>query len=383
MPITGEIAVKPAAFQAAVAWVAKWVASKPVIPLHAGLMLDAADGTLTVGAYSENATARAVVEYEGDGVGQAVVSGRLLAGLVATLTSTKMISVTSVGDQVEMRAGRFRVTLPVLADVDDYPTIPGALPTIGTVAGDLLADAVGRCGVAVGDDMSKGAIFGVMHLGLARDAITLMATDRYRAAVVRIPWTGPDDVMSVTPLGSVMVEAAASFAGPDEISIGCSGTTLSFTSPTRSMTVHLIDLPPDKNGIKYPAEMLGSHLSYAHRLTATLTPADLAMPLKRASMVREKDGPIRVTMTPGTMSIAADAGEFGLKQEGDDEVDVVYDGEETVIGFNPKYLGDALASAPTPTVTLGFGEARRSILVSSPGDDSWHHILMPLVLTTK
>lgn len=380
MSITGEITVKPAAFQAAVAWAAKWVTSKPVIPLHAGLMFDADAGALTIGAYSENATARAVIEYDGDGAGRAVVSGRLMAGLVATLTTTKLITIAAEDASIGISAGRFHATLPVLDSDDTYPALPGALPAVGIIPGDALADAVRRCGVAVGD-INKGAMLGVMHFDMTRDAITLTATNRYRAASVRAPWNGPTVPMTATPLGLVVVEAAASLAGPDEISIGCDGMVMSFTSPTRSMTVRLVDLPPDPKGVRYPTEAVSAHMVFPHRLNATLTTADMIMPLKRAGMVREKDGPIKVTLAPGTLTVTADAGWAGVKQSGDDEVDAVYDGEEISIAFNPQYLGEALASAPTPTVTMGFGEARKSISFSAPGDDSWHHILMPIDLS--
>lgn len=378
MPITSEISVKPQAFASAVAWAAKWLATKPNVPAHAGLSLTSGDGSFVIGAFGENVSARAVVPVEGldltSGPQRAIVSGRLLAELAGTFPAGKPVVITGDGANVVITAGRFTVTLPAMNE-DDYPALPGALPTIGTVGGDALAAAVARVGAAAGRDPSKGAALASMYLGFGEKTITITGTDRNRAATLELAWTPNTDTqpISATPLASVLIDAAAAFGGPDVVAIGCDGRLLSFTSPTRSMVVNLIDI----GGDGYPVHALRPSLTFEQAQTLVIDPADLVIPLKRAVTVRGKDGPVRMSISEGTLAIGALEAES--KRSSDDEVDVTYSGPAAEIAVKPEYLADALHSAPGPVI-LGFGVDRKPITLRSDADPSWRHVLMPVVV---
>lgn len=389
MPITGEISVKPQAFAAAVAWAAKWVTGRPAAPIQAGLALDVDPlGYLTITAYNENATARATVATEGLSAGEAgraVVSGRLLADLSATFSAGKPISI-STGDNghVTLRADRFEVTLPTLAE-GDWPSQPGELPIVGSVIGDALASAVARCGVANLKDESKTGVFRLMYLGFYPDSrIAIYATDRWRVARTMIPWTVTDAVQlerfpSATPFGTVLIDAAAAFAGPDVVEIGLSERMLSLTSPTRSLSMRLGD--PGENG--WPIEVMDTNIALADGYDglAVLAPAEVAMPLKRASIVRGKEGPVKLGLTEGTLTIASS--EATLDQKGNEGVDITYEGPVASVAFNPRYLAEALGSVPSDEVEVRFEAVeftRRPVVLTAKADPDWRHVIVPVVM---
>lgn len=387
MTITGEITVKPQAFAAAVAWTAKWVTGRPVAPIQAGLALDVDPlGYLTITAYNENVTARATVDTEGLSAGEAgraVVSGRLLADLVATFSAGKPISI-STGDtgHVILRAGRFEATLPTFAE-DEWPTQPGELPGIGQVIGDVLASAVARCGVANLKDESKTGVFRLMYLGFEPGRIAVYATDRLRVARTHITWNTDEHALpesrSATPMGTVLIDAAAAFAGPDAVEIGLSEHMLSLTSPTRSLSMRLVD--PGENG--WPVEVMDTNIALAgdYDGLAVLAPAEIAMPLKRASIVRGKEGPVKLGLTGGTLTIASS--EATLDQKGNEGVDVGYEGEPASVAFNPRYLAEALGSVPGDEVEMRFQAAeftRRPVVLSAKADPDWRHVIVPVVM---
>lgn len=383
MPIIGEIQLKGQQFAAAAAWAAKWVTARPVVAVHAGLALTVTDDGLVIGAFNGDATARARVaidaadaEAVAAGGSRAIVSGRLLAELAGTF-GNKAVTLTGDDKNVFLRAGRFSVSLPVLAEAE-FPALAAEPAPIGTVSGDAFTSAVSRAAVAVGKDPSKGMVFATMHVGFGPDEITLLATDRYRAAGVTLPWTPieSEEPVGLTALviGHVLKDAAAGFAGPDDITIGLSATAISLTTATRSLTVQLADL----GEVKYPVEQFLGYLSTAQDTSAVLTIADMMAPLKRAGLVRGKEGPVRLTFTDGTATVSSKADE--IAQEGDEGVDVDYAGDEVAIAFNPQYFADALGTAPSPTVRMGFGSAKKPITLTVDGDPSWRHILVPIVI---
>lgn len=386
MPITGEINLSSSHFAAAVTWAAKWITPKPVVPIHAGLSVEVTDDGLEIRTFGENVSARARLAADGlagDAKGQAVVSGRLLADLAGTFTGGKPVTVRGTPAGIELAAGRFTATLPGFAD-EDFPSQPGDLPRIGSVGGDAFADAVRGVVVAAGEDAAKGAVFVLAHLGFDTDgAIELMATDRYRVATTRVPWSidagrGGPGGRTATPLASVLGDAAAAFAGPDDITLGHDGFSLSLTSPTRSLAMRLGD--PGEAG--WPVGPMRQNIALADGYDGEMTAArgDLTMPLKRAALVRGKAGPVKLGLAAGTLTIASSEAELG--QDGNEEIDVEYAGPTASVAVNPQYLGEALASAPGDRIRMRLQAAeftRRPVVLFCDADPHWRHVIVPVV----
>jgi DNA polymerase III subunit beta len=365
--IKDSLTTRPQVFAAAVKWAAKFVAAKPVVPIQAGIMLDVATGTLAVSSFSENVSTRATLAVDGGATGRAVVSGRLLAELVATFPD-KPITIEGDGDDLVMSAGRFHVTLPTL-DESNYPELPATPATIGTVGGEAFAAMVARVAPAASHDLTQRVALAGVHLTFGNGAVRAIASDSYRAAAGEAAFTGPATTTALT-LAHTLVDAAAAFIGPDDITIGLDDSNLSLTSPTRSLTLRLL-------GEKYDPEFIDKLFAVDHPSVVHVGVSDLAQPLKRAALVRAKDGPIRFDVGTDLITLGAKADDS--KQASGEEIDAEYDGPSHALAFNPKYLGEALATVPGETVHIAFNPAKLAqVVFTSPADPTWRHILVPI-----
>ena len=61
-----------------------------------------------------------------------------------------------------------------------------------------------------------------------------------------------------------------------------------------------------------------------------------------------------------------------------EEIDIDYGGAPLDIGFNVSYLLDVLGTLKTDRVTMAFGDATSSALLTLPGDESFRYVLMPM-----
>jgi DNA polymerase III subunit beta len=374
--IKGSITVRPQAFAAAVKWAAKFIALKPAAPVQGGLLLEVDDSGLAVTAYSENITARAYVTCEGAGAGRVVVSGRLLADLAGTFPDKE---VTITGDegaeQVTITVGRWRGTLPSM-DLDEWPTLPAEPGAIGTVGGDTFASMIADVNVATKKD-GKGLIWmACMHLAVGDARITALATDSARAARSSVPFgpmDGEDDVtgLSALVLGATMAEVAGAFTGPDDITIGLDAGSISLTSQTRSVVLRQM-------AEKFDAVTVGSFFAQAAELPehAQVKREELLQPMKRAAIIREKEGPIKVSFSADLITLAAAAED--VKRDSDEEVEAVYAGPDHTLAFNPKYFAEAIASAPGEVVDITMTTERVTGVLLRVADTAWEHVLMPL-----
>jgi DNA polymerase-3 subunit beta len=124
-----------------VAWVARALPSRPVVPVLAGLRLEAgrrADAVLLrlrPGGHGR-------VEADVAEPGTALVPGRLLAEITRSLPG-QPAEFTADGDVVSLTCGSAEFAL-VSLPLADYPELPPTPPVAGTIDGGELAAAVAQ-----------------------------------------------------------------------------------------------------------------------------------------------------------------------------------------------------------------------------------------------
>ncbi|MDO4636368.1 MAG: DNA polymerase III subunit beta [Lautropia sp.] len=102
----------------------------------------------------------------------------------------------------------------------------------------------------------------------------------------------------------------------------------------------------------------------------------LAHALQRASILsNEKFRGVRLGLEPGRLIIQSSNTE---QEEASEELDIDYGGAPLDIGFNVSYLLDVLATLKSEQVTMAFGDATSSALLTLPENDSFRYVLMPM-----
>jgi len=178
----------------AVAWVARSLPTRPVLPVLSGLLLQAAADGLSLACYDYEVSARIRVPADVAEPGTALVPGRLLAEITRSLPALPV----EVGDAGQADtaddsgdlvltcgpASFSLVTLPLR----EYPQLPELPRLAGTVDGGALATAIGQVTPAASRDDTLPVITGV-NVEIEGDLITLVATDRYRLAIRELTWS--------------------------------------------------------------------------------------------------------------------------------------------------------------------------------------------------
>ena len=124
------------AFAEAVAWVARALPSLPVIPVLAGLLLQADEDRLTLACFDYEVSARMTVPAEVAEPGTALVPGRLLVEITRSLPALP-VQWWDDPDGVSMTCGEASFTLVPLPR-GEYPDLPDVPHVAGTVDGGRL-----------------------------------------------------------------------------------------------------------------------------------------------------------------------------------------------------------------------------------------------------
>ena len=365
----------------AVGWVARGLPSRPSVPILAGMLVEAADGQVTVSGFDYESSAQVSVPAEVADEGRVLVSGRLLSDICKSMPRDS-VDLSGEAARVQVSSGAARFVLHTLP-LDEYPPLPEIPAASGVVDAEVFARAVAQVVSAAGRDDTLPVFTGI-RLEIRGSTISLLATDRYRLAVRTVPWQPVDPAVETNALvpAKLLADVAKAMSGHDiTLSLGSTGTgdgLIGFEGGGRHATSRLIDGEFPKVRGLIPAES-------AITRTVTVQTAALVEAVKRVALVAERSAPVRLTFADGTATLDAGNGEEAQASE---SVAVTLNGDPVVTGFNAGYLLDGLASLGAPIAHFAFTQPTKPANLtglSSPDDTppaDAAYILMPMRLPT-
>jgi len=328
----------------AVAWIARSLPSRPVLPVLSGLQLQAAPDGLTLSCFDYEVSARISVDADVAEPGTALVPGRLLAEITRSLPGHPVE--VDDADDVTLTCGPASFSLVTLP-IGEYPRLPDLPRLAGTVDGGVFATAIGQVTPAASRDDTLPVITGV-NVEVDGDTITLVATDRYRLAIRELAWNParPGGRSTLLVPAKTLADAARMMSAGVPVRVMTRGADggkgpamadamIGFESGGRRLTTRLIAGEYIKYSSKFPADFG----SYGDMPAVPLTEA-----VRRVALVAERGSSVRLSFEPGKVTIEA-----GTKGQARARESVAADfaGDESAIAFSPQYLLDGLTAALT------------------------------------
>jgi DNA polymerase III subunit beta len=359
----------------AVAWTARALPARPTAPVLAGMRLQAGD-ELTLSTFDYEVSAQATIQVTADEPGTVLVSGRLLAEIVRSLPA-KPVDLTTDGTRTTVQCGSAKFTL-MLLPAEEYPTLPGMPDTTGTVGADTFASAISQVAIAAGKDDTLPALTGI-RMEINDDALTLIATDRYRLAIRELRWTPAVPGLNTAVLipARVLGDTARALTGGAEVSVALAMSEgnpgegiIGFEGAGRRTTTRLLSGEYPRIQQLLPAE---------YSTVAELPAAPFADAVKRVALVAERNTPVRLTFSANEVLLEAGTGDEAQASEA---IGASFDGEEMQIAFNPQYLLDGIGAVDSDVARISFTTPTRPAVITgkSEGEDTpdYRYVLMPI-----
>ncbi|HEV3379599.1 MAG TPA: DNA polymerase III subunit beta [Trebonia sp.] len=361
----------------AVAWTARALPARPTAPVLAGMRLDAAD-ELTLSTFDYEVSAQGSIAVTADEAGTVLVPGRMLAEIVRSLPA-RPVDLSTDGTRMTVKCGSATFTLTMLP-AEEYPTLPAMPEVTGTIGADTFAGAISQVAIAAGRDDTLPALTGI-RVEINDDALTLIATDRYRLAIRELRWNPVvsglntavliparvlgDTARSLTGGAEVSVALATAEGNPGEGIIGFEGGE---KGAIRRTTTRLL------SG-EYPR--IQQLLPTEYSAVAELPAAPFAEAVKRVKLVAERNTPVRLTFNSSEVLLEAGAGEDAQASEA---IGASYDGDEMQIAFNPDYLLDGIGAVDSDVARISFTSPTRPAVLTGKGEaqPDYRYVLMPI-----
>jgi DNA polymerase-3 subunit beta len=367
-----------------VTWVARSMPSRPSVPILAGLLVEAADGEVTLSGFDYETSHRLTVAAQVGDAGSCLLSGRLVADIAKSLPS-QAVDLSVDGARAQLVCGTSRFTLQTMP-TDGFPALPVQPAASGTIRSTVFAEAVAQVVTAAGKDDTMPVFTGV-RMEVEGSTISLLATDRYRLAIRELEWEPNAPQLSAAVLipARVLADTARAMTGTsialslaDADSGGIVGYEGEVSGGLRQTTTRLLDgaFPKVRNLMPDPA---------AIATRVRVDTAVLVQAVKRVALVAERNAPVRLTIAEGSVTLDAGNGEEAQASE---SIEAQLTGEPVTVGFNPTYLLDGLSAIGTPVAQLAFTQITRPAELTGATDleaeprTNFRYIMMPVRLNS-
>lgn len=362
-----KLTAEPKTLAEAIAWTARTIPTRPVVPILAGLLLEADDDHLTISAFDYDTSSRATIACDVAEPGRVVLPGRLLAELTKTLPDRAMLTLTTTSNETTLTYEGGEFSLLTLPD-DDYPTLPTPPQPTGTIDAAALATAVTQVHPAAATDGTLPMLTAI-RLDTHDQRLTLAATDRYRIAVHDTTWQPATNTPTGVCLPASTLHDLTRTLTAGDVTLAIGDGLAAFTTAGRQTTIRLLD----DQFIDYQARTTLNDATH----TATIQPKQLADAVKRVALIGDRATPIRLHFTDGHVHVNA----YSDTGRGTQTAHCTLEGDPIEIAFQAPYLTDALTAATSDHATFAMTGPHRPALITAD-DGAYRYLVMALRTTT-
>ncbi len=361
-----EVHVDRDAFLRGLQMVHNIVEPRQTLPILANVLLEAEGEGVRLTATDLEVGARVSVPARVAGPGAITLAARKMLEIVKELPSATLSIRVQDNAWVALRCGGVAYKLVGLTP-EDFPAVGSADAAAWiSLDGKVLRDMLAQTSFAVSHDESRYALNGILFSVQGKD-LRLVATDGHRLALASRPLVdGPPPVSGIVPRKAVQ-EIARIVGSGEEVQVAINENQFILRMPNFLLMARLIE---------------GTFPNYeqvvprAHPTRITTSRAALAGALRRVSVLsEERTKPVKFSLTPGTLRLSAYHPDFG---EAEESLDVEYAGEEIVIGFNSRYVLDALTAQAAEQVVMELKDSLSPGVIKSFEEEGALCVIMPM-----
>lgn len=364
-----KFSCEKALLYAAVATASRAVAPKSSIPAMEGILIEAGS-LLRLTGYNLETGIQATVPAEITEKGSLVLSARLFSEIVRKMPDD-ILTFSSNGYNVNIKCGLSEFNI-LGTDPEEFPELPGVdQQNMLTLTQPVLRSMIGQTLFAVSDNESRpvhtGSLFDVDGTSL-----TVVSVDGYRLALRREvveEKRGMDQFSFVVP-GSALSEVEKICSGEDNVTITQGARHIMFQAGDIMLVCRRLEgeFLPYKNAIPRNNNIIVQ--ADSRTLLACLDRVSLIISEKLKS-------PLRCVFGDGMLSVSTKTG-IG---DAADQCPITGDGQGLEIGFNNKYLMDAIKAAPADKLRLEFTSGvAPCVILPAEGEEKFIYMVLPVRL---
>lgn len=364
-----KFSCEKALLTSAVSTTSRAVAAKSSIPAMEGILIEA-DTRLRLTGYNLETGIQATVPAEIKEPGSLVLSARLFGEIIRKMPDDVVVF-TAKDYMVNIKCGMSEFNI-LGTDPEEFPELPSVEQQNAVVLEQsVLRSMISQTLFAVSDNESRpihtGSLFEVED-----GQLTVVSVDGYRLALRRekLENVGKDESFSFVVPGSALSEVERICSGEGPVTVSQGARHIMFQAGQTVLVCRRLEgeFLPYRNAIPRNNKI---HVECdAKALLSSIDRVSLIISEKLKS-------PLRCVFGDGMVSITTKTG-IG---DAADQCPITGDGQGLEIGFNNKYLMDALKAAPADRLRLEFTSGvAPCVILPAEGEETFVYMVLPVRL---
>lgn len=348
--------------------IARVIPSTSAIPALSGILL-VAEQNLTLSGYDLEIGITKTIDATVKERGKVVFDAKLFCDIVRRLPDDTVT--ISVDDRLvcEIFSGKSHFSLMGI-NADEFPDMPSVEEGKSlSLPAETLQSMVRQTIFSVAPaDANKPLYTGLMY-EIKDNSINMIAVDGYRLAIRKEKIDFDGDISFIVP-SKTMSEVTKLISGDEEVMLSVSDRHIIFSVDGFNVVSRLL---------------VGEFLNYESAIpksTSTkvqVNTREMISSVERVSQIileRIKTTPLRCKFE-NDFFVASCNTELGSAQ---DEIEIKLEGQPVEIGFNNRYLLDALKATESDEVVFEMGGPQAPAVIHPIGGDNFLFIIMPVKL---
>ena len=352
---------------AAIDGVSRAVTLRSTIPVLEGILLKAEGFNLTLTGYDMELGIVTTIEANVLEPGDIVLNAKLLSDMVRRMPAGQISISSADNGKTTIQGGVAQFEIQSMP-ASDFPQLPntGAEETM-TIKTGVFREMVERTLYAVSQDEKRPAHTGELF-EIQPNHLTVVALDGFRLAIVERKVEASKEIRIIVP-GKTMNEVLRLLANDDEADVRICANRRYVVFITAGYTImsRLIE---------------GEFLNYrnvipeGHRTEAVLDTKGFIETIERASLIitERLKNPLHITFTEGKVIVRCQTSLGRVV----DEFAAGCEGEEVEIGFNNRYLLDALRNARTEQVRIQLSGPLSPVKILPAEGEDFLYLVLPV-----
>jgi DNA polymerase III subunit beta len=354
------------------------VERRNTLPILSNTLIEPVESGISILATDLDIGVRRSCAAKVKGSGAMTVNARKLFELVKEMKGDSIRVRGLENHRVEVLSGKTRLNLVGL-DPKEFPSIPGLTgkPTKGAselrAKARVLGSMIESTLFAVSLDETRINLSGV-YLENQQGALRMVATDGHRLAMIdrQIEGRVPEKGVILPRKGLVEAKKLLESGNGEEdpVTLWIDGPIAKVVRDRAELFMRLIEGEfPDYRQV----------IPKQSKAKVSLGREDLLRALGCMSVLTtERAKGVRITLKPGVLEVQASNPDAG---DGLDEIEIAYSGDELSIGFNGRYLIEALgAMHDGERVEFMASDDVSPGVLRPEGDESYCYVVMPMRL---
>ena len=349
--------------------VSKAVSTKTTVPVLKGIMLSATGNMLILSASDLDLSIEKIIDVNVIEEGLSVIPAKLFGDIIRKLPNEEILIEEEENGNICIKTSKTEFKI-IGFSAEDFPNLSDDEKNKNMISLDreIFKNMISGTSFAAATDESRGVLTGVL-IEIEENCINMVALDGFRMSVNRETMNNDENkniIISAKILNEInKIIAESDKEGDIKISFGQKKAFIKVDDT--NIILRLLE----GDFIKY-RDILPKTCS----TTVIISKAELIESIERASLLAKegKNNLIRIAIKNNLFTLTSKSEEGNVKEE----VIMEKQGEDLEIGFNSKYMLDALKAIDDEYVKIELNTSITPALIKPVEGDFYEYLVLPV-----